>query len=496
MKFFKSILLSIREGIVANPEIRKIVQRYPGFFAFLKRRLDRSKFSGLPLTFLLIIFLYVFYLFVGTIQDVVTAGPPVAADIRIANLLYAFRDLELIRVFLWITLFAKWQTITIFILITAVLLWLWKKRMYIAPFFVTLGGSYLFYALIKIITHRLRPDIAYYLEKGYAFPSGHSTTAVAFYGFIAYILIRQCKSWKTKIGILLAGLIIIFGVGFSRIYLGVHYLSDVWGGYLLGALWLIIGISITEWRKEQKQEEPVTAHKTAKLFSVLLPITGLIFYLGFALQYNPPPNKNISKPIVVVTSNIQNIFKDENLPRFTETLTGENQEPISLVLVTKDDQRFIRDMERAGWTLADRPDAGSILKLAKAALLNRNYPAAPMTPSFWNAKTHDFGFEKATQAQSVRERHHARFWKTNIEMPDGRRVYVGTVSLDTGIRWFVTHKIAPDIDTERELLFSDLEKAGLVGVSQKIQSVPPVLGENFTGDQFFTDGKLYIIFLK
>ena len=68
--------------------------------------------------------------------------------------------------------------------------------------------------------------------------------------------------------------------------------------------------------------------------------------------------------------------------------------------------------------------------------------------------------------------------------------------MDTDIKWLITHKIAPDIDIERELLFSDLEKAGLIINSQKIQSVAPALGQNFTGDQFFTDGKLYIIFLK
>ena len=494
--FLKSISISIKDAIIANPDIQKFVHKRPAFFGFLTKRLDANKFSGLPLTLLFVAFVYIFAAFAGTIQDVVSADLLTAADVRVANLMYVFRDAELIKTFLWITLLAKWQMIVSFAVITSILLWAWKKRVYVLPFLIAICGSYLFYTISKIIIHRSRPDIAYYIENGFSFPSGHATIAVAFYGFIIYILFRQLKHWKTKANILFVGLLIIFGVGLSRVYLGVHYLSDVWGGYLLGALWLIIGISIAEWLKRRKPTEMISVSQSVKTASVVLPLVGLIFYVGFALQYNPPLNTKLSAPAVVVTSDIQNIFQEDNLPKYTETLVGDNQEPISLVVVTKNDQEFEGDMQKSGWTLAGMPDVGSILNLAKTALLNQNYPTAPMTPSFWNAKVHDFGFEKPTEAQSVRERHHARFWKTNVETPDSQRVYVGTVSLDTGIKWFITHKIAPDIDTERELFFSDLEKTGVVINSQKIQSVAPVLGQNFTGDHFFTDGKLYIIFLK
>ncbi len=494
--FLKSISISIKNAIVANPDIQKFVRRYPRSFAFLKRRFNTAKFSGLPLTLLLVAFIYVLSAFAGTIQDIVTAEPLVSADIRVANLMYAFRDAELIKFFLWVTLLAEWQMIVSFSVVMSVLLWLWKKRVYIAPFLVTVLGSYLFYTISKIIIHRPRPDIAYYLESGYSFPSGHATMAAAFYGFLMYFLFRQLKHWKTKANTLFAGLVVILGVGLSRIYLGVHYLSDVWGGYLLGALWLITGISIAEWLKRGKSEEAASVSPSVKMISVVLPLLGLIFYVGFALQYNPPLNTKMTTPATIVTNDIQNIFQANNLPRYTETLIGDTQEPISLVIAAKDDQELIQDMRNAGWTLASQPDIGSMLNLAKTALLNQNYPTAPITPSFWNTKVHNFGFEKPTERKSVRERHHARFWKTNIQTPDGLNVYVGIASLDTGIKWLIAHKIAPDIDTERELLFADLEKAGLVDNSQKIQSVSPVLGRNFTGDQFFTDGKLDIIYLK
>ena len=75
-------------------------------------------------------------------------------------------------------------------------------------------------------------------------------------------------------------------------------------------------------------------------------------------------------------------------------------------------------------------------------------------------------------------------------------IYVGTASFDSGIKWGVTHRINPDIDTEQEFLFSDLQKTGRITDAQKQQFVDPKLGRNFSGDLFFTDGKLYVIFIK
>lgn len=142
--------------------------------------------------------------------------------------------------------------------------------------------------------------------------------------------------------------------------------------------------------------------------------------------------------------------------------------------------------------MADRVSPGSVAKIAEAALLRRQYLNAPMTPSFWNAAVNDFAFEKPTHANNVDERHHIRIWKTNL-MHNGLSVYVGTASLDTAIKWLVTHRINPDIDTEKFFVKDSLQSANLVGAVQEVQFVDPVLGQNFSNDAFFTNGKLYII---
>ena len=334
-----------------------------------------------------------------------------------------------------------------------------------------------------------------YIEDTFSFPSGHATIAVGFYGFLVYILFRQIKNWKYKINALFFSITLILAIGLSRLYLGVHFLSDVWGGYLLGALWLLIGITISEWLQHRKPLLSFTPTQKTKIVVSVLILAELAFYVNFALRYNPPIAREVS-PNIIVAANVLDVFGNKQISRFTETLLGERQESLSFVVIVKNDQLLVDAMQNAGWHRADSATFVSVAKLAKSAVLKENYPTAPMTPSFWNARVHDFGFEKPTEAQNVRERHHARFWRTQFETQDGNRVYVGTASQDVGVKWFITHTIKPDIDTEKELLFSDLESAEVVSSFTKEKFVEPTLGTNFSGDQFFTDGKTYVIYLK
>ena len=100
-----------------------------------------------------------------------------------------------------------------------------------------------FQYLLKYTFLRNRPvDINLIEETGYSFPSGHSLTAMAFYGFIIYIVNKYNLKYKKIYTILLSLLIIM--IGFSRIYLGVHYPTDVFGGLTFSLFYLIIFINV------------------------------------------------------------------------------------------------------------------------------------------------------------------------------------------------------------------------------------------------------------
>ena len=106
--------------------------------------------------------------------------------------------------------------------------------------------------IVKNIIRRDRPiDINLIIENGFSFPSGHSMVSFAFYGFIIYYIYcsRLSKTWKVIIISTLILLILL--IGFSRIYLGVHYASDVIGGFVLALVYLIIFIKYI-YKKEKK----------------------------------------------------------------------------------------------------------------------------------------------------------------------------------------------------------------------------------------------------
>ena len=101
--------------------------------------------------------------------------------------------------------------------------------------------------IFKHIMQRPRPE-GYRLvaEKGYSFPSGHSMIGIAFYGFLIYLIHKNIKNKALKIILTVILAIIILSIGISRIYLGVHYTSDVLAGFLVGLAYLITFVHVIE----------------------------------------------------------------------------------------------------------------------------------------------------------------------------------------------------------------------------------------------------------
>ena len=98
--------------------------------------------------------------------------------------------------------------------------------------------------LLKRILQRPRPtEFRIVEETGYSFPSGHSMISMAFYGYIIYLIYKYVKNKYVKWTLITILSILICLIGISRIYLGVHYTSDVLGGFLLSISYLVIYIS-------------------------------------------------------------------------------------------------------------------------------------------------------------------------------------------------------------------------------------------------------------
>lgn len=108
-------------------------------------------------------------------------------------------------------------------------------------------GSGLLNLVLKMIFHRARPDIHRIVQaSGYSFPSGHSMAAFTLYGITIYFLWKHARYAWLRVTIVMAGAVMILMIGISRIYLGVHYPSDVVGGYVISAAWLTASIGSYE----------------------------------------------------------------------------------------------------------------------------------------------------------------------------------------------------------------------------------------------------------
>ncbi|HVD76974.1 MAG TPA: phosphatase PAP2 family protein, partial [Vicinamibacteria bacterium] len=125
----------------------------------------------------------------------------------------------------------------------AVIAWLLKvkshRRLY--AFVATMAGGAVLNALLKLYYHRARPDSPLVLAHGYSFPSGHSMGAMCFFGSLAYVIYFTIERRHVLrvVAVLACGLAVL-AIGASRIYLGVHYFTDVMAGYVAGLFWLAV----------------------------------------------------------------------------------------------------------------------------------------------------------------------------------------------------------------------------------------------------------------
>ena len=105
--------------------------------------------------------------------------------------------------------------------------------------------------LLKQIVQRPRPtEYRIINETGYSFPSGHSMVSMAFYGFLIYLIYKYVKNQYLKIGLITFLSILIISIGISRIYLGVHYTSDVMAGFCISVSYLVLYVSsVSNWIK-------------------------------------------------------------------------------------------------------------------------------------------------------------------------------------------------------------------------------------------------------
>ena len=146
-----------------------------------------------------------------------------------------------------VKLFTNLGGALVLIMISLLMLLFVKDKKTVLIIIINLIIAFLFNDLLKHIFVRSRPDSINWLvtESGYSFPSGHAMVSMAYYGYLIYLLYLSKNKYKWLL-ITLSSIIILL-IGISRIYLGVHYLSDVLAGFLVAIIYLTIFITVSEY---------------------------------------------------------------------------------------------------------------------------------------------------------------------------------------------------------------------------------------------------------
>lgn len=142
-----------------------------------------------------------------------------------------------------------------FLIVSAIfLLILYLKRWReAAGLAICLAGGAVLNLLLKNLFERARPELFRLVEAtGYSFPSGHAMVSLCFYGMAAFLLARGLKRWQGRVLVISAAGLLIAAIGVSRVYLGVHYPTDIAAGYAAGSMWLAFCISLLMWWEKER----------------------------------------------------------------------------------------------------------------------------------------------------------------------------------------------------------------------------------------------------
>lgn len=173
---------------------------------------------------------------------------PLRWDADILHAMQNRRSAALDEVMLFFTTLGNWQTVMWGMICAVVILSLKKSRRAIIALVVSVVGGALFVASMKEIVRRPRPpvDLALTHAWGFSFPSGHGFAAFSFYGLIAYFIFRSLSSAAARLFVFLTGIALVVGIETSRVYLGVHWLSDMIASCITGIVWLAAVIVMME----------------------------------------------------------------------------------------------------------------------------------------------------------------------------------------------------------------------------------------------------------
>lgn len=183
-----------------------------------------------------------FLFFFGWLAEEVFEGETKNFDESVRNFVHGFAAPPLTTAMKFFTYLGSPLSLTILGVIVIAAFFYLKHKRAVALFLITMAGEIALDLAFKMFFGRVRPEpfFDFPLPASYGFPSGHAFGSLCFFGILAWLTTARTQNKIAKAAIWSAAVIIIFLIGLSRVYLGVHYPSDVLAGYAAGLFWVVI----------------------------------------------------------------------------------------------------------------------------------------------------------------------------------------------------------------------------------------------------------------
>jgi membrane-associated phospholipid phosphatase len=210
--------------------------------------LSRKGFPGPYLTASLFLLIVATWLFGAIAEDVATHDPITIVDARFSAWLQTHQIETLTRFMLLVTSLHSMLSVIVMTLAASAYLWFRRLRIWTVTLMLAVFGGMVLNFLLKNLFLRPRPHFndPILTLTSYSFPSGHTMMATVFYGTLCALALSKMRSWQWRALAILVATLLVLLVGFSRIYLGAHFLSDVLAAIAEGLAWLAFSLIAVE----------------------------------------------------------------------------------------------------------------------------------------------------------------------------------------------------------------------------------------------------------
>jgi undecaprenyl-diphosphatase len=236
------------QAMADHHRIIALRRRYAPQLNFLLNRLSPRGYLGLHLTVGVVLIISSSWLFGGIAQDVMDGDPLTVIDVHVADWFHKRLTPGVTMTMQLITGLASPLWVTSVTIVSALVLWRKRHWYRLLALALIMPGGMGLDVLLKIVFHRNRPSFtdSLLIFNGYSFPSGHTMAATLLYGLLAVFSVIALKTWRWRVGVVIGACVMVLLVGFSRIYLGAHYLSDVLGAAAAGFAWLTLSLTAVD----------------------------------------------------------------------------------------------------------------------------------------------------------------------------------------------------------------------------------------------------------